>query len=98
MTVLAAEEIPGSASSRRPPCCRMSNFGSRDTASSRKMREATRLIWTATIRTCEVDGEMHRLRARARCASGSMPNGKLTGEANLLVFPNLDAANIAHNA
>lgn len=46
----------------------------------------------------EVDGEMHgdlALDASARAAA--MPRSALTGEANLLVMPNIDAANIAYN-
>ena len=74
-----------------------SNFGSQDTASARKMREAVQILWKMAP-DLEVDGEMHgdsalseALRARV------MPDSRLTGEANLLVFPTLDAANIALN-
>ena len=74
-----------------------SNFGSHDTESSRKMRRAAEILWEIAP-DLEVDGEIQgdsaldpALRAR------TMPLSKLTGEANLLVFPNIDAANITLN-
>jgi malate dehydrogenase (oxaloacetate-decarboxylating)(NADP+) len=97
MAMLAAEEIRRFGIEPKVALLSLSNFGSRDTASSRKMREALELIWERNPEL-EVDGEMHgdsalsvALRERV------MPNSKLKGEANLLLFPNLDAANIAHN-
>lgn len=97
MAVLAAREIRRFGIEPKAALLSMSNFGSRDTASSRKMRQALELIWERQP-DLEVDGEMHgdsalsvALRERV------MPNSKLTGEANLLLFPNLDSANIAHN-
>ncbi|GLK80775.1 NADP-dependent malic enzyme [Methylopila turkensis] len=72
-----------------------SSFGSHDTPSARKMRDALRIIQEKAPQL-EVDGEMMgdvallpSLRERL------LPSSTLTGEANLLVFPNLDAANIA---
>ncbi|GLK75821.1 malic protein NAD-binding protein [Methylopila jiangsuensis] len=72
-----------------------STFGSHDTPSSAKMREALAII-RARAPQLEVDGEMMAdvalspvLRERL------LPGSTLTGEANLLVFPNLDAANIS---
>ncbi|EEE44284.2 NADP-dependent malic enzyme [Roseibium alexandrii] len=97
MANLAAQEIRRFGIEPKVALLSMSNFGSRDTASSRKMREALDLIWERHPEL-EADGEMHgdsalsvALRERV------MPNGKLKGEANLLLFPNLDSANIAHN-
>ncbi|MEP1931712.1 MAG: NADP-dependent malic enzyme [Roseibium sp.] len=97
MATLAAEEIRRFGIEPKIALLSMSNFGSRDTVSSRKMRAALDLIWQR-YPDLEADGEMHgdsalsvALRERV------MPNSKLTGEANLLLFPNLDAANIAHN-
>ncbi|MEM5580889.1 MULTISPECIES: NADP-dependent malic enzyme [unclassified Roseibium] len=97
MAILAAEEIRRFGIEPKIALLSLSNFGSRDTASSRKMREALNLIWKR-YPGLEADGEMHGdsalsvdLRERV------MPGSKLTGEANLLLFPNLDAANIAHN-
>ncbi|MFD1701509.1 NADP-dependent malic enzyme [Methylopila henanensis] len=72
-----------------------SSFGSHDTPSARKMRDALRIIQEKAPQL-EVDGEMMgdvallpSLRERL------LPSSTLTGEANLLVFPNLDSANIA---
>ncbi|WP_346899595.1 NADP-dependent malic enzyme [uncultured Roseibium sp.] len=97
MAQLAAEEIHRFGIEPKAALLSLSNFGSRDTASSRKMREALEILWQSHP-DLEVDGEMHGdaalnelLRERV------MPNGKLKGEANLLLFPNLDAANIALN-
>jgi malate dehydrogenase (oxaloacetate-decarboxylating)(NADP+) len=95
MTILAAQEIRRFGITPRAALVSHSNFGSRDSESARKMREALQLI-RAQAPELEVDGEMQggsalseTLRKRA------MPDGTLTGEANLLVFPNLDAANIS---
>ncbi|MBW8636440.1 NADP-dependent malic enzyme [Hoeflea sp. WL0058] len=94
-TLMAAHEIRRFGITPRAALVSHSNFGTRDTASSLKMRKALELI-RAMAPDLEVDGEMHGdsaisedLRRRV------MPDSILTGEANLLVFPNLDAANIA---
>ncbi|GGB51960.1 NAD-dependent malic enzyme [Roseibium aquae] len=97
MAVLAAEEIRRFGIEPKIALLSMSNFGSRDTPSSRKMREALELIW-ARYPELEVDGEMHGDSALSQALRERvMPDSKLKGEANLLLFPNLDAANIAHN-
>ncbi|POF34768.1 NADP-dependent malic enzyme [Roseibium marinum] len=97
MAVLAAQEIRRFGIEPKIALLSFSNFGSRETASSRKMREATELIWKRNP-DLEVDGEMHGDSALSEALRERvMPNSKLTGEANLLLFPNLDAANIAHN-
>jgi malate dehydrogenase (oxaloacetate-decarboxylating)(NADP+) len=74
-----------------------SNFGSAQIASSRKMQRALELI-RGLAPELEIDGEMHgdaalseEIRLRV------FPRTRLRGEANLLVMPNLDAANIAFN-
>jgi len=74
-----------------------SNFGDRDSPSARKMADAVALL-RQRAPDLEVDGEMHADAAmsvviRARVSAGST----LTGVANLLVMPNLDAAHIALN-
>jgi malate dehydrogenase (oxaloacetate-decarboxylating)(NADP+) len=74
-----------------------SNFGDRDSPSARKMRDAVKVL-RARAPDLEVDGEMHADAAlsaalRARVTEGST----LTGEANLLIMPNIDAAHIALN-
>jgi len=72
-----------------------SNFGSQKTTSAEKMRRATRLLWDECP-DIEVDGEMHGDAAVSTLVrERAMPNGRLSGPANLLVFPTLDAASIA---
>ena len=74
-----------------------SNFGSRDSASARKMREALALI-RERAPELEVDGEMHADAAlSASIRDRLLPDSTLSGEANLLIMPSLDAANIAYN-
>lgn len=93
-TVLAAEEIKRFGITPRAALVSHSNFGSRESESATKMRNALQLVREAAPEL-EVDGEMHgesaiseELRRRV------MPHTTLHDEANLLVFPNLDAANI----
>jgi malate dehydrogenase (oxaloacetate-decarboxylating)(NADP+) len=95
ITILAAEEIRRFGITPKAALICHSNFGSRDSESAQKMRAALKLV-RQQAPELEVDGEMQggsalseTLRKRA------MPNSSLTGEANLLVFPNLDAANIS---
>jgi malate dehydrogenase (oxaloacetate-decarboxylating)(NADP+) len=74
-----------------------SNFGTHDDASAAKMR-ATLALLRERAPSLEVDGEMH-----GDCALDEtirrkiLPDSTLNGPANLLVMPNLDAANIAYN-
>jgi malate dehydrogenase (oxaloacetate-decarboxylating)(NADP+) len=98
MTVLAAEEIRRFGIEPKAALLSHSNFGSRDTASTKKMREAVEIIHR--IRPdLECDGEMHADAALSETLRNRVfPHSKLKGEANLLVFPNLDAANITLNA
>ena len=74
-----------------------SNFGSRKTQSARKMRDALELI-RAQAPDLEVDGEMHADAALSKSIrERSLPGSTLTGRANLLIMPTLDAANTAYN-
>ena len=73
-----------------------SDFGASDTESSIKMREATALIRDRHP-DLEVDGEMQGDSALSQVLrDNKYPNSFLKGEANLLMMPNLDAANIAY--
>lgn len=73
-----------------------SNFGSYDSASSRKMQAAREQL-AATHPALEVEGEMHGDAALLPALRERIfPNSRLKGEANVLVMPNLDAANIAY--
>jgi malate dehydrogenase (oxaloacetate-decarboxylating)(NADP+) len=73
-----------------------SDFGSNDTCSARKMRRATEIL-TANHSELEVDGEMHGDTAlHPKFRERVYPHSRLNGEANVLIMPNLDAANIAY--
>jgi malate dehydrogenase (oxaloacetate-decarboxylating)(NADP+) len=73
-----------------------SNFGSYDTPSARKMRRATELLKRAHPEL-EADGEMHSDSALSQLTRERvLPHTCLEGVANILVMPNLDAANIAY--
>jgi malate dehydrogenase (oxaloacetate-decarboxylating)(NADP+) len=74
-----------------------SNFGTSDKPSAIKMRDTLALLHEQAP-WLEVDGEMHgdiALDGAARKVL--MPDSTLYGDANLLVLPNIDAANIAYN-
>jgi malate dehydrogenase (oxaloacetate-decarboxylating)(NADP+) len=74
-----------------------SNFGSDDSLSARKMR-ATRQLLIERAPDLEVDGEMHGDAALSEAIRNNVhPDSTLKGGANLLVMPNLDAANISFN-
>ena len=97
ITVMAAEEMLRFGVQPKAALLSHSNFGSSDLPSAVKMREVLALL-RAQAPWLEVDGEMHgdmALDGAARKAL--MPNSTLTGDANLLVLPNIDAANIAYN-
>jgi len=73
------------------------NFGSSDTPSALKMRRALKLLHERHPEL-EVEGEMHADAALDETIRNRIfPNSRLKGSANLLIFPNLDAANIAYN-
>ncbi len=74
-----------------------SNFGSRDSASGRVMRDALALLRERAPRL-QVEGEMQGDVALDEILRDRLfPNSRLRGKANVFVFPNLDAANIAFN-
>ncbi len=74
-----------------------SNFGTSQSASAQKLREALALV-RAQAPDLEVDGEMHGDSALSEELRQSCdPDSPLKGEANVLVMPNLDAANISYN-
>ncbi|WP_187971818.1 NADP-dependent malic enzyme [Aquibium microcysteis] len=95
MTLLAAEEIRRFGIEPRAALLSLSNFGSRDTPSTLKMRRAAALL-AQMAPDLEADGEMHGDSALSAVLRNRVyPHSKLKDEANLLVFPTLDAANIA---
>ena len=97
ITVMAAEEMMRFGLQPRAALLSHSNFGSSDSASAVKMRRTLALL-RGQAPWLEVDGEMHGdLALDAELRKKLMPRSTLTGEANLLVLPNIDAANIAYN-
>jgi malate dehydrogenase (oxaloacetate-decarboxylating)(NADP+) len=97
ITLMAASAIRRFGIEPRAALLSHSNFGSHDDASARKMREALALL-RAQAPGLEVDGEMHGDSALDEALRHDiLPDSTLRGPANLLVLPNLDAANIAYN-
>jgi len=97
IAVLAAEEMMRFGVTPKVALLSHSNFGSSTHPSAVKMREALGLI-QARAAWLEIDGEMHGDAALdAAYRAELMPRSTLTGEANLLVLPDIDAANIAYN-
>ena len=97
MTLLAAEQVRGFGLQPKVALLSHSSFGASHAPSARRMREALRLI-QARDPALEVDGEMHADAALVPAIRDrAVPDGRLTGAANLLVMPGIDAANIAFN-
>jgi len=97
ITVLAAEEILRFGLKPKAALLSHSNFGSSNEPSALKMRETLELL-RIQAPWLEVDGEMHGDVALDGAARNLlMPNSSLMGDANLLVLPNMDAANISYN-
>ena len=97
ITVMAAEEMLRFGIKPKAALLSHSNFGSSTQPSAVKMRDTLELL-RVQAPWLEVDGEMHgdvALSGSARAAL--MPNSTLIGDANLLVLPNIDAANISYN-
>ena len=97
ITTMAAEEMLRLGLRPKAALLSHSNFGSSNQPSAVKMREALALL-RERAPWLEVDGEMHGDTALdANYRRGLMPGSTLSGEANLLVLPNIDAANISYN-
>ena len=97
MTILAAEEVRRFGIQPKVALLSASNFGSVDLPSARKMQAALALL-RESAPELEVEGEMHGDAAiSAEIRTRVFPNSRLKGEANLLIMPTMDAANIAFN-
>jgi malate dehydrogenase (oxaloacetate-decarboxylating)(NADP+) len=97
ITTMAAEEMMRFGLKPKAALLSHSNFGTSTHPSALKMRRTLELLRTQAP-WLEVDGEMHGDTALdAAYRRQLMPHSPLTGEANLLVLPNIDAANIAYN-
>ncbi len=97
ITIMAAEEMLRLGLHPKAALLSHSNFGSSNQPSAVKMRETLALL-RQRAPWLEVDGEMHGDTALdADYRHFLMPDSTLSGEANLLVLPNIDAANISYN-
>jgi len=97
MTLLSADEVRRFGITPKVALVSHSNFGTHDTESARRMREAVRIL-RERAPELEVDGEMHADAALVEeLRDFALPEGRLQGRANLLVMPNVDAAHIAYN-
>jgi malate dehydrogenase (oxaloacetate-decarboxylating)(NADP+) len=97
ITILAAEEMRRFGIVPKAALLSHSNFGASNHPSAVKMREALALVQRLAP-WLEVDGEMHGDAALDPAYRAElMPRSTLAGEANLLVLPNIDAANISYN-
>ena len=97
ITVMAAEEMMRFGIQPKAALLSHSNFGSSNLPSALKMRRSLELL-RQEAPWLEVDGEMHGdVALDGAMRAMVMPNSTLKGNANLLVLPNLDAANIAYN-
>ena len=97
MTMLATEEIRRFGLVPKVALLSHSSFGTSDSPGAAKMRVALDLI-RGSMPHLEIEGEMHgdaALSEEVRLAA--FPNSRLKGEANLLIMPTLDAANISFN-
>jgi malate dehydrogenase (oxaloacetate-decarboxylating)(NADP+) len=97
ITMLAAEEIRRFGGLPKAALLSHSSFGTSDNPQAKKMRCALGLI-NALEPELEVDGEMHGDAALSEAVRRTVfPNSRLKGEANLLIMPTIDAANISFN-
>src|SRR5476649_1599363 len=97
MTMLATEEIRRFGLVPKVALLSHSNFGTSDAPSVTKMQKALALI-RDKMPSLDVEGEMHGDAALSEeVRLKAFPNSRLKGEANLLIMPTLDAANISFN-
>jgi len=97
ITIMAAEEMMRFGIPPKAALLSHSSFGSSNQPSALKMRDTLALL-RVQAPWLEVDGEMHGdVALDGALRTHLMPNSTLYGDANLLVLPNIDAANIAYN-
>jgi malate dehydrogenase (oxaloacetate-decarboxylating)(NADP+) len=98
MTLVAADQVRRFGIHPKVALLSHSNFGSSSSESARKMSRAAALLCAMSPHDLEIDGEMHGDSALSDAIRREAnPESPLKGEANLLVMPNIDAANIAYN-
>ena len=98
IAMLAADEVKRFGVHPKVALLSHSNFGSSSSASALKMSRAAALLPALSSGELDVDGEMHGDSALSEeIRLNAYPESALKGEANVLVMPNLDAANISYN-
>ncbi len=98
IAMLAADEVKRFGVHPKVALLSHSNFGSSASASALKMSRAAALLPALSSGEMDVDGEMHGDAALSEeIRLNAYPESALKGEANVLVMPNLDAANISYN-
>jgi len=97
ITIMAAEEVRRFGIEPKIALLSHSNFGSSNAPSAQKMRDTLALLQQRAPEL-HIDGEMHGdLALDANQRRAVLPESTLDGDANLLVLPNIDAANISYN-
>ena len=97
MTLLAAQAVQRFGMTPKVALLSHSNFGGSNSPSARKMRAALCLIRAQDL-DLEIDGEMHGDAALVeQIRKQALPDSTLSGAANLVIFPNMDSANISFN-
>ncbi|MFC5429626.1 NADP-dependent malic enzyme [Paraburkholderia denitrificans] len=97
ITIMAAEEVRRFGIEPNIALCSHSNFGSSLAPSAQKMRDLLEIL-KERAPDLRVDGEMHGdVALDPNMRHEILPDSTLEGEANLLIMPNIDAANISYN-
>jgi malate dehydrogenase (oxaloacetate-decarboxylating)(NADP+) len=97
ITIMAAEEVRRFGIEPKIALVSHSNFGTSNAPSAQKMRDVLEIL-RERAPDLEVDGEMHGdVALDHNLRREVMPESTLEGDANLLVMPNIDAANISYN-
>ncbi|WP_250473045.1 NADP-dependent malic enzyme [Caballeronia sp. GAFFF1] len=97
ITVLAAEEVKRFGIMPKIALLSHSNFGTSNAPTAQKMRDVLAIL-KERAPDLDVDGEMHGdVALDARLRKEVLPESTLEGDANLLILPNIDAANISYN-
>ncbi|AUT69547.1 NADP-dependent malic enzyme [Paraburkholderia hospita] len=97
ITIMAAEEVRRFGIEPKIALLSHSNFGTSNAPSAQKMRDVLAILQERAPHL-QVDGEMHGdLALDANLRKEILPDSTLEGDANLLVLPNIDAANISYN-
>ena len=97
ITIMAAEEVRRFGIEPKIALVSHSNFGSSHAPTAQKMRDTLALL-RERAPDLQVDGEMHGdVALDANLRREVLPDSTLEGDANLLVLPNIDAANISYN-